>query len=155
MHRFVVHAIDPSIAAQVRSTLLAPGYGHPVHREVARGTGPCRSCLQTFTVGSDERLLFTYDPFAGRANLAQPGPVFIHARECQRHEGAAYPAGLRELPVVVQSHYDDGATSSLRTLTPGQEDEELGALLVPARVRFLHLRHGDAGCFIARVDRAE
>ena len=155
MEAFVVHAIDPSIVTQVRQTLVAPGYGHPVHRELARGTGPCRACLRTFTVGTEERLLFTFDPFAGSAHLSQPDPVFIHADECELRTDAGFPSGLRGMPIAAECHHEDGAISAPQPLTGGSEDHDIRALLTRANVRFLHLRHGEAGCFIARVDRGE
>jgi hypothetical protein len=65
--------IDPTICDQARRTLKSPQYGHPVHVETAAGYGPCRSCLKQFRVGEDERLLFTYDPFAGLD--AYPSPA--------------------------------------------------------------------------------
>ena len=135
--------------------MRAPGYGHPVHRELARGTGPCRACLSTFVVGKDERLLFTFNPFSGSAHLAHPGPVFIHVNECQSARSDAYPQGLRGLPVVVEVHYTDGTTSAPRALTDGNEARMLASLLDSAAADCLHLRHAEAGCFIARVDRAE
>src|SRR5450755_4471438 len=80
---FVIRPIRPAITSAVRETLRAPAYGHPVHRELARGTGPCRECLSEFAVQKDDRLLFTYNSFDGSGCVAQPGPVFIHAEECR------------------------------------------------------------------------
>lgn len=125
---FAIRAIAREVSTEVRSTLRAPGYGHPVHRELARGTGPCRACLSTFVVGKDERLLFTFNPFSGSAHLAQPGPVFIHVNECQSARSDVYPQGLRGLPVVVEVHYTDGTTSAPRALTDGNEAGMLASL---------------------------
>ena len=36
-----VVAIPTKVAELARSTMLSPGYGHPAHREVAKGYGPC------------------------------------------------------------------------------------------------------------------
>ena len=154
MAGFVVRSIGRDITTEVRTTLRAPGCGHPVHREVARGTGPCRECLCAFDVGREERLLFTYNPFwADVEQLAQPGPVFIHAAECDLDSTQAYPKGLTSLPVVAQAHHDDGTTSAPRALMAGSEADSLRTWLDEPSVRFLHLRHADAGCYVARVDR--
>ena len=59
---FIVRGVTQEIADEVRRTHLSPGYGHPAHLEVAKGSGPCRCCLQTFVPGVDRRLLFTYRP---------------------------------------------------------------------------------------------
>ena len=153
MADFVVHPIGRDIATQVRTSRLAPQYGHPVHHELARGTGPCRECLRAFAVGADHRLLFTYNPFGGSAETPRPGPVFIHAVVCQPHSGPGYPPGLLGLPVLAEAHHDDGSTSAPRVLPAGAENAMLERLLDESSVRFVHLRHAEAGCFIARVER--
>jgi len=150
---FIVSPIAPEIAEIVRTTRLAPEYGHPVHEELARGTGPCRECLRAFTVGAERRLLFTHSPFTGTSVLAQPGPVFIHADACVRHDGTGYPDGLQSIPVVAQVYHEDGTIAEPRRLPPGAESAVLAGLLAEPRVRFAHLRHAEAGCFIARAER--
>ena len=82
MPEFIVRPIGREVTDVVRSTLLAPQYGHPVHRELAKGTGPCRECLSSFTIGAEDRLLFTYNAHAAD-HVPRPGPVFIHADTCE------------------------------------------------------------------------
>lgn len=154
MASFIVRPIDTDTAAEVRRTMRAPEYGHAVHHEVARGTGPCRVCLNPFQVGQEERLLFTFNPFGGSQRLAQPGPVFIHADACEPARADVYPDGLRELPVIAEVHYSDRSVSALHAMMVGSEAETLEALLALPNVSFVHLRHAEAGCFIARVERA-
>src|SRR3954469_25127043 len=78
--------ISDAIAAEVRRTLRAPEYGHPAHRDVAQGYGPCRLSRRTSPIGKEEHILFTYQPCRGKGSLPAPGPVFIHAHECARYE---------------------------------------------------------------------
>jgi hypothetical protein len=153
MSDFIVRPIGREITTAVRTEMVAPQYGHPVHREQARGTGPCRECLSTFTVGSEDRLLFTYNPFAHAALIPQPGPVFIHAEACQPFAGNGYPDGLRALPIVAEAHLLDGTRSTITPLLAGDEGTTLDELLRDPHVRFVHLRHAEAGCYIARAER--
>lgn len=155
MSTFVVRPVARETTTAARTTRQSPQYGHLVHQELARGTGPCRECLRPFDVGSDERMLFTYNPFDSRAALPQPGPIFIHANECEPHGGSGYPEGLREIPVVVQAYYEDGTIAEPRALASGDEGALLDALMAEPRVRFAHLRHAEAGCFIGRVERVQ
>ena len=90
--RFV--GIPEAVAREVRETMHAPDYGHPAHKTVAQGYGPCRLCLRTFRVGVDERILFTYNPFP-EGELPAPGPVFIHAGACARYDTGP---SAREIP---------------------------------------------------------
>ena len=153
MASFIVHPVAREITTQVRTTRRAPKYGHPIHQELASGTGPCRECLRAFTVGAEDRLLFTYSPLDGTSALPQPGPVFIHAEACDPHRGAGYPDGLRGIPVVAQPYHDDGTIAAPHVLPKGNEAALLATLLDEPRVRFVHLRHAEAGCFIARAER--
>ena len=110
--------------------MKSPQYGHPAHAEVAAGYGPCRQCLQTFRMGTEERLLFTYQPFTDSGALPAPGPVFIHREPCQwgAHRSAAGWRALAFETVLQQA-------------------------LEPPEVQYVHLRNAEAGCFIARIDR--
>lgn len=153
MTAFIVLPVAREIAMQVRTSRRAPRYGHPVHEEIASGTGPCRECLRAFVIGAENRLLFTYSPTHGESVLPQPGPVFIHADACDRHEGVGYPTGLRGIPVVAQAYHDDATVGAPLALRLGDEAAMVESLLAERTVQFLHLRHAEAGCFIARVER--
>jgi len=112
-------AISEGLAAKVRATRRSPGYGHPVHSEVATGYGPCRLCLRDFTVGVDRRLLFTLDPFHGLEPFPMPGPVFIHESECDRHpEHGGFPDDLRSHDLTLLA-YAKSITCTSGTRRPG------------------------------------
>jgi hypothetical protein len=155
MPRYRVHGIPLTVATTVRDTLRAPQYGHPAHLEVATGYGPCRLCLQTFNVGQEERLLFTYQPFADEAALPAPGPVFIHHQPCERYDAPEVPEALRPLPLVVEAYGDAGALLLQQRVGVDRVDAVLARAFGVADTRYAHLRNGEAGCFIARVDRAD
>jgi hypothetical protein len=152
---FIVRGVPQSVADEVRRTFKSPGYGHPVHLEVARGTGPCRCCLRTFVPGQDQRLLFTYRPTAD-GNLMAPGPVFIHAEHCEAWMGEGFPEGLRSLPLAIEARAAGSRVTALSAdagAEPVQPVESRIGALFANDAEWLHLRHAEAGCFIARVDR--
>jgi hypothetical protein len=150
---FTVRGIPQDVADEVRRTRLAPGYGHPAHHEIARGTGPCRCCLQTFVPGVDERLLFTYRPRGDESALMAPGPVFIHANHCEAYVGTGFPAGLRSLPLAFEARARESCVPALTRGGGVEAEREISRLLARGDVAWLHLRHAEAGCFIARIDR--
>jgi hypothetical protein len=131
--------------------MKSPQYGHPVHTEIATGYGPCRLCLQTFEVGKDERLLFTYQPFTDPAALPAPGPVFIHRAPCERYDGAELPAALRSLPLVLEGYGADGMLIVQRRVGTSPFDSVLESVFEATEVQYVHLRNAEAGCFIARI----
>src|SRR5262245_16315953 len=104
--QYLVRGIPQHVADEVRRTHRSPGYGHPAHAELARGTGPCRCCLAPLVPGRDERLLFTWrpeGPDGDASNLMAPGPVFIHAQHCVAHDGIGFPDALRAIPLAFEA----------------------------------------------------
>lgn len=150
---FRVRGIPDTVAAAVRSSMRSPQYGHPAHAEMATGYGPCRLCLQTFDVGTEERLLFTYQPFTDPTALPAPGPVFIHRAPCDRYDAPGLPEALRPLPLVVEGYGDAGACLLQRRVGAASVEAVLDEVFGHPEARYVHLRNAEAGCFIARVDQ--
>jgi len=152
--QFTVRPITRQLADEVRRTRLSPGYGHPAHLEMARGTGPCRCCLQPFVAGRDARLLFTYRPAGHDDSLLAPGPVFIHAEQCQAYAAPGFPDGLRSLPLAFEARASGSRVIELATSRESSPEEHIERLFETTAAEWIQLRNAEAGCFIARVDRA-
>jgi len=151
---FRVAAIPTKIAELVRSTMRSPGYGHPVHVEVATGYGPCRHCLRDFQVGRDRRILFTYDPFHGIERLPLPGPIFIHKDSCERFpEAAGFPADLRSHRLTVVAYGDGRRLIAEEYVDNGEVEPLIARLLQQVEVKYLHVRDTEAGCYDLRIER--
>jgi Protein of unknown function (DUF1203) len=153
MCSYRIQGIPDSIATVARESMRSPQYGHPAHAEVATGYGPCRLCLQTFQTGTDERLLFTYQPFIDPAALPAPGPVFIHRSQCERYDSSALPEALRLLPLALDGYGGEGALLIQRRVGVSSFEAVLEDVFERADVQYAHLRNAEAGCFIARLDR--
>jgi Protein of unknown function (DUF1203) len=152
MMDYRVIALEQQTADEVRTTLRAPGYGHPAHVEMAKGSGPCRLCLRPFRKDEEERVLFTYNPFPDGADLPSPGPIFVHRASCERFEGAGFPPELGGLPLTLEGYDDRGvAVARVKASDP---DASVRDVLARPGVAYAHLRHSEAGCFIARIERA-
>jgi hypothetical protein len=153
MRPYRIQGIPEPIATAARQSLRSPQYGHPVHAELATGYGPCRLCLQTFQVGTDERLLLTYQPFTDPGALPAPGPIFIHRAACERYEGSKLPEALRPLPLVLEGYGAAGALLVQHRIGAASFEAVLEGVLDRGAVHYVHLRNAEAGCFIARIDR--
>jgi hypothetical protein len=147
-----VIALAQHTADEVRATMRSPGYGHPAHLELASGTGPCRLCLRPFRLNAEERVLFTYNPFPHDADLPSPGPIFVHREPCLRFDGRRLPPELLALPLSVEG-YDRRGVAVAR-VGAGDPDASVRDVLARPGVAYAHVRHGEAGCFVARVERA-
>lgn len=153
MADYHILGLSDELAGEVRQTLRAPEYGHPVLREVARGTGPCRACLEQFKVGQEDRLLFTYRPSSVDGTLGAPGPVFIHAEACRQYRGTSFPQGLRSLPLLLEARARGNRIPAARRASGMEVDGVIAELLADPQVDYVHVRHGEAGCHIARIAR--
>ena len=145
--------IPADVADHVREHMQSPQYGHPAHREVARSYGPCRLCLRTFEVGKDERILFTYQPFQDPDSLPAPGPVFMHADPCRRYDALEPPPDLRALPLVLEGYAAGGRLLAQERVGLRRLEDALEQVFQRGDTRYIHIRNGEAGCFMARVER--
>ncbi len=151
--KFIVRGIPQQVADEVRRTRRSPDYGHPAHLETARGTGPCRCCLRPFVAGSEQRLLFTWRPVGDASSLMAPGPVFIHAEHCIAYAGEGFPDSLRPLPLAFEGRLSGSKVVALSARTDLPAEEQMEGLFDESAASWLHVRHAEAGCFIARVER--
>jgi uncharacterized protein DUF1203 len=150
---YKVVPISNEICAEVRTTLLSPQYKHPAAVSIAKGYGPCRSCLRTFDEGREERILFTYNSFDGLADLPLPGPVFVHANKCTSYDQSGFPADLKRLPLLLEGFADHADMMTRERLDPDRVDGQISEIFSLDKVRFINIRNAEAGCFVARVDR--
>jgi hypothetical protein len=146
--------ISKTVAVNVRKTMTSPHGGLPAFSAVATGYGPCRSCLKTFRQGKEERIYISYDPFAGVSNLPLPGPVFIHADSCSEYSYDTFPPDLLTIPMIFEGFGDNSRLITSEPLKAQRLDEQIDSVLNTAGVKFIHLRNGEAGCFIAKIERA-
>jgi hypothetical protein len=154
MQPYRVVAVGDRIANAVRKTLCSPGYGHPAHTEVATGHGPCRQCLRTFTVGSERRILFTYDPFYGKENLPLPGPIFIHENDCERYpEDGGFPVDMLSHRLTLNAYARGRRLVAQKYVANGVVAPELERLLRDRDVSYIHVRDTDAGCYDFLIER--
>jgi hypothetical protein len=154
MPSYRVVAVSERLAEKVRESRKSPGYGHPVHEEVASGYGPCRLCLKDFAIGVERRLLFTLDPFHGLETYPLPGPVFIHEQGCDRYpEHGGFPADIRSHDLTLVA-YGRGRIQRAEERVDGQDVESVvGRLLDRDDVDYLHVRDTEAGCYDFRIER--
>ncbi len=145
--------IPEHISDQVRVTQKSPQYGHPAHVETATGYGPCRSCLRIFDEGTEERILFTYNPFAGLSDLPAPGPIFVHKEKCQSYAGAGIPDDLRQLPLILEGYGDNSELIRREKIVGSAVENQIAKILSLPTVRYVNIRNSEAGCFVARIER--
>ena len=99
-------------------------------------------------------MLFTYDSYAGVAEFPQPGPVYVHEDDCARYDGEGFPPDLRELKLTFEGIAAGPRVIALERTNGDGVDDAINRLLQDCDVDFVNVRNTEAGCFVARVDRA-
>jgi hypothetical protein len=134
-------------------------YGQTPERRTADGKFriPCRHCLTDVAAG-EEYLVFAYRPFTALQPYAETGPIFLHAKACERHSTDEHtPEMLRKSAhMIVRGYttderivYGTGAVVATDRIA-----ETAAALLARDDVAFVHVRSASNNCFQCRIDRA-
>lgn len=154
MSPYRIIALSADVADEVRASLQSPQYGHPAHVESATGFGPCRYCLRTFREGKEDRVLFTYNAFAGTDLTPLPGPVFIHHKSCARYVSDGFPEALKKIDLLLEGYDSTGRVIELENPGIGKAEDSILNILCNDDVAFVHIRNAKAGCYVARVERS-
>lgn len=157
-----------SIRFEAMPTHLARGfqgggldaYGRLPERRMADGKGqfrvPCRHCLEDVAIG-EEYLILAYRPFETLNPYTESGPIFLHARECERHLASEETPGMlrRSVQMIVRGYSaDERIVYGTGAVVPGDRIAEAAAsLLAREDVEFVHVRSATNNCFQCRIDR--
>lgn len=147
-------AISTEVADAVRQSMRAPVYGFPAHRELATDAAPCRHCLRLITPEVDDAILFTYDRFTDVEEFPQPGPIYVHAKECSRYdEQGGFPEELRGSPRTVEAYARGRRFIAQEYVADGTFEPTISRLFSNREVDYLQVNSTTAGCFTFRIDR--
>lgn len=133
-------------------------YGQSPERRTADGRFrvPCRHCLADVAPG-EEYLVLAYRPFTTLQPYTETGPIFLHAKACERHAAAEHtPEMLRKSPQMIVRGYSADERIVYGTGAVVATDriaETAAALLARDDVAFVHVRSASNNCFQCRIDR--
>ena len=71
-----------------------------------------------------------------------------------KHDPARFPDDLRALPLLLEARADGGVVLATSHSGGSRVEGDIARLFEDARVRYLFVRNSEAGCWMARVDRA-
>lgn len=156
MLKFRVVAIPTKVAEGVRATRHSPFHGFPTHTEKLTDNAPCRHCLRQIIRGKEEAILCTYDRFAGVEALPQPGPIYLHATECQRYaEDSGFPRELRNSPRTLEAYAAGRNLLSREQVEDGRYEAVIETMLANPEAAYIQVNSTTAGCFTFRIEREE
>ncbi len=132
-------------------------YGLAPERRVSDGDGvPCRHCLQDVAKGEDY-LILAYRPFPALQPYAETGPIFLHAKACERAtDGEEIPAMLNAAASHLIKGYgsDDRIVYGTGKIVPSADlEREAAKILQRGDVAYVHVRSALNNCYTCRIDR--
>jgi hypothetical protein len=153
--RFVALPTEQARALQAGG---ADAYGMTPERHTSDGDGvPCRHCLQNVRAGEDY-LILAYRPFPELQPYAETGPIFLHARECER---APETDLMPEMYKSTAEHIVRGYSRDHRIIygtgavVPTHKIcERAHELLQRPEIAYLHMRSAKNNCYACRIERA-
>lgn len=154
-------AMPTHVARQFQSGGL-DAYDRLPERRTADGQGqfrvPCRHCLEDVAIG-EEYLILAYRPFDTMHPYTETGPIFLHAKACERHPATEEMPGMlrRSSQMIVRGYSaDERIVYGTGAVVPTDRIAETAAsLFARGDVEFVHVRSATNNCFQCRIDRAE
>jgi hypothetical protein len=133
-------------------------YGAQPEKHISDGVGvPCRHCLRTVEAG-EPYLVLAYRPFPAPQPYAETGPIFLHARHCERaQETSGLPDIFGKTPDYIVRGYsqDDRIVYGSGRVVPTPDIPQRAAeLFADAAIAYLHVRSARNNCYQCRIDHA-
>ena len=131
------------------------GYGNTPERLTSPGGMPCRHCLSMIEDGED-MLLLAYRPFPALQPYAETGPIFLHARACERYAASEVLPPMLDSPDYIVRGYshDDRIVYGTGAVTPTDKIAGRAAdLLARPDIAYVHVRSARNNCYQCRIGR--
>ncbi|MBV6651879.1 MULTISPECIES: DUF1203 domain-containing protein [Hoeflea] len=121
------------------------------------GAIPCRHCLSPVAKG-EEYLILSHRPFPRAQPYAESGPIFLHARECERaadtHDAAPMFTYGRAFILRGYRNNDWINYDAAEVVTPDKIEQTAKRLLERDDVAYVHMRSSQMNCYQCRIERA-
>jgi len=145
--------LPTDIAEKARRTAESGAADHAVIKVDSPTGYPCRHCLRWAKPG-EHVILFPYTSIPTGHPYAETGPIFVHARPCERYRATGeYPADFRNGRVfrAYDSNYN-----MIDAEVANENDPEavIEKQLQNSKTEFVDARSVTHGCFMFRILRA-
>lgn len=148
----------PTDQAEAYWAGAADAHGQPPEVHVSTGDGvPCRHCLNYVAKG-ESYLILAYRPFPHPQPYAETGPIFLHAKPCDRYPETDRlpPMVLSKEPRLLKGYGANDRIVYGTGVIVASADLAAAAVKILARddIRYVHVRSSLNNCFSCRIDRA-
>jgi hypothetical protein len=150
---FRILPLPTEIADAARRGVNAGAADHALITVDSPGSSPCRHCLRWARPG-ERVVLFPYAAIPSGHPYSETGPIFVHAKECQRYSATnEYPADFRNGRVF--RAYDSNCNIiDAQVMNDSEPEHVIESLFQNLDTAFVDVRSITHGCFTFRVQRA-
>jgi hypothetical protein len=145
--------LPTEVAERARANARAGASDHVIVTADAAKSYPCRHCLQWAAPGQ-ELVLFPFTTIEPGKPYAETGPIFVHAKACERYRATdEFPGEFRESRSI--RGYDAAENMIAGEVINGSGPEEvIDQLLENPQIAFLQVRSASRGCYTFGIERA-
>ena len=150
---FRIVPLSTEIAEAARQTAKAGPADHAIMVAHLPHAYPCRHCLRWAEPG-EHVILFPYNSIPAGHPYSETGPIFVHAKKCDRYSATdEYPADFRNGRVF--RAYDANYNMIDAEVANGNDPEAvIEKLLQNPKTEFVDARSVTRCCFTFRILRA-
>lgn len=152
--KFKVVPISNAIATKLK-TAMKDDYGHSLtYTTPNKRMNPCRLCLNDTDPGQ-KHILASYSPFVESDNpYVEVGPIYIHEACVQYSEVYNFPPDIKKRKYLQVRGYNNKNEMIEADLSEGNNVEGMiTKIFENQNVEYIHIRHGQTGCYLLRVER--
>lgn len=117
-----------------------------------------RAATALWMGAGEDYLVLAYRPFPALQPYAETGPIFLHARACERaHDAHETPTMLARRAAHLIKGYscDDRIVYGTGKIVPSAAlDSEAANILKREDVAYVHVRSSVNNCYTCRIERA-
>ena len=154
MNEFTIHPLKPEDTAEVKRAMRDVHGNKPESSRAETNRSICRRCLRRFSPG-DARILFKFCPFRTESVFAEVGPIYVHEGDCEPAQAplTRYPEEFRGLPLLLRAYSSDDRQVVAELIKDGDAETIIDRFFADPQVAYIHLRDGEYGCYVARIER--
>ena len=156
MTAILFHAM-PAADAEALWAGGTDAYGRAPEVMVSDGPGhPCRHCLKNIDEG-EELFVFAYRPFPDLQPYAETGPIFMHAKACNRYRAEEIRPSILETSrdYILRGYSNDNRiVYGTGKVTLKEDIADYAAKLFEREdIAYIHVRSARNNCYQCRIDR--
>jgi len=149
---FRIVALPTNVAEAARKAVAENRPDHRIVTVDSPHAAPCRHCLRWAEPG-ERVILFPYTAVPSGRPYSETGPIFVHAKPCNRYSAEnEYPSQFRHGRVFRAYNSTDDLINAI--LSNGDDPEAvIEKLLNNPETAFVHARSATHGCYTFRLER--